>query len=1249
MPNRIQLTLQPPLAGMVRSTAYQTQPPFSSFDSLNFWVVDAKTGRLVVATRPSLSTLTAPAGAVSLLSTVSGVSSGNPFLSFVAAFDGTLYYWDGTQLTVATGTKATSIDTGRNVSAAALIDKVYITEAGGKPIVFDYTDPTNTEEMADTPGSVPTNTRIAVAWSGELVLAGKQESPPILYMSRVGVPTDWDFSVGPEDRFGAFFSDTVDDGKLSGPITALMPQNGQVLLVGTLSGTLALRGHPRQGGGFEPVGDAYPLGQGAWVKLPDGRILMLTPEGIMSLDPTPGAVLTPVSRGKIPDELKELIYTYDDPNVTMIYDSRWDGVHIFVRGLQEQAWRYDLVTGGFVRDEIGSYPFAAIEFNDFKTENTSGVLLGRYDGLKFFDRHGTEAISCSLTTAPVKISESQGLKSKIQQLRVVFGRDTPTETDSGELRLATGADGQDAIDRMLSGTHQYSISLTALKNNNGVCHPKLSGHAVVVSVSSDKGDVAIEEISLTAITAGRNRLPRSTQIAILGATTSFTDSFVDLDTSVWSGYAPGTPLISPASELPAYTHFLDLSKMPALWWIDASGNDVPNIDGGDIRVSDTDDVQVPSLVIDFDRAAQTGMLAFKMTQPTTPKSVRVWVGNRDTTTAPADSAYGSDNVFDANWRGFWPDGGGQSNQTQYDNNTETANEKGGAGSDAFAAIFGDEIGPMGAKATDFNQGDDTWWSIGGWFISQGLTAQEAWTMVGVFKRTASVVGAENMVWLRGSSFNHYHRMEVDDNSGGAAQTRIASFDGGSEDAKDVIGSTTPLNVWIQHAHVIASNTSRTPYVEGVSGVANTVLDDPDMDEDFFVGSNGAHMNGNLAMLQVHDVVRDAVWIKYQNDMLDQLLFWGTIGSFVLVNTIVEPTLDATACPSSFVDPTEVGSWENYAVATPPDPVSGSVSQFSHLIDLSAMPTAWWTAVEGEKDIRATNAENVFLPLDVIEFVDNGTSGTGLAVVRSTQSIGSPSEIRLWVGNASAVVVDKCSRYGQYSAYDPEWYGFWPAGSGNDRTQWLNHMTSVGSPTIVAADSPVGWQSTLFDNDPSTTMYATTTVNVPATVPYTLTASAKRPSGDIHEDLVLAAVQSSTTHAGAFLHTRPSSSPARLTTRNRVGSEQTAGNSATVAIASYWFQAGIAFGNNSRVVSVGTGGTSQSGQGVAVVEGIDTIVIGADILGTVSRGFKGHLALIGLHIEGRGDDWRDYWNAQLDQSTFWGTWVGVVESNSLTQP
>lgn len=57
MPSRW-IELQPPLSGIVRSTAYQSQAPYSSYDLLNFWSRDAKQGRTRMATRPGLALIT---------------------------------------------------------------------------------------------------------------------------------------------------------------------------------------------------------------------------------------------------------------------------------------------------------------------------------------------------------------------------------------------------------------------------------------------------------------------------------------------------------------------------------------------------------------------------------------------------------------------------------------------------------------------------------------------------------------------------------------------------------------------------------------------------------------------------------------------------------------------------------------------------------------------------------------------------------------------------------------------------------------------------------------------------------------------------------------------------------------------------------------------------------------------------------------------------------------------------------------
>lgn len=1232
------LTVQPPVAGISRQSTYQTQPPFSSFDSENYWPIDVKTGRLTTAIRPALKLFGSRVEEVAMVSPVSGTSATLPAKSFAASFNGTLFYWNGTTMVQAAGTKATSIDTGGYVSAAAVENQLVITKSGANdPFVFDYAAATpDVEAIVASVGTIPQGASIAVNWKGALWLAVDN----ILHASRVGDITDWDNTVLLDDEFGAFFTDGDFKGTIAGPITAVMPQVSDVMMVSTVSGTLAMRGHPRQGGTFEAVGSSYALGQGAWCLTPDHTLVMLTPLGLMALPPEPGAVFTPISDAKIPNELKGLSYDRNDPLVNLIYDSRWNGIHIYVRGAEEQAWLFDLTTGGFHKMEVGSYPFAIAEFADFITENTSGVLLGRYDGIRTYDRFATEDINGALVIGPVKISKSIHHASKIMNARVVFARDTPT--GSGTLNIATGIDGQDAVNRLLQGEHQYSIPISALAANNGLCQPLIVGHAAVFSFSTQTGDLAIEEITCTIEQMGRITFNRATQLAVEGEATTFTGAFVELDTSVWEGYAEVDILTGPDENLPDYTHFLDLSLMSSDWWTQVL---MPN--GEDIRVADVFDNEAPAMLIDYSHVLEagsgTGMLAFRMSQTTAPRSVRVWAGNGQATKPPSTASNGSDNVFDINWRSFWPDGGGRSNATRYGDNDSTTDEKGGGADGTLIPEFGGVAdGPMGANATDFDFGNDTFWRVDSWIASHGLGSQTAWTIVAAFRRTAEISGTESILGLVGGSF-HRQDLVVSELSN-AARTFFTAFDGGSDDTALKVGVLEPRPVWIHHAGVVVSDSERIAYVEGLGGTANTATTSPVL-LNAIAGSTGFPANGDVAMLQIHTIARSAAWLKFQNDMMDQALFWGTFGAFVTVNTLVTPVLDTDACPTGPVPQTETGTTAGYVLLDPTDPTDGSVNDFSMLIDLTLLPTLWWDEVDDAVgsgldglDIRATLTDNTIIPFDLIEIDE--ANRTGLGVIKLTQGEGGPSSIRLWAGNASAITVNPCNAYGRYSAYDAAWRGFWPSGSGTDRTQFVQAMTSVGSPASVALGSPVGSEATNYDNASGTNQYSSVTLNetgdnkVPSSGTFTLMASAVRSEGP-NEDMVLMSVQDASSRSGTLLHTRPSSTPARLTNRNAYGSEATAGNSATIVPTTAWFQAGTTFGNNTRISYVDANtGSSSTNQTTLTLSDLDTIVIGAETGDSFLRGFNGQISLVGLHTVGRGTAWLNYWNKSLTQSTFW---------------
>lgn len=1233
------LTVQAPYAGINRRMAYQTQPPFSSYDSLNYWPIDVKTGRLTTAVRPPLKLFGGTQAEVCLIEQVNGIAAGLPSKSFCASYNGNLYYWNGSTMVASGGAQAGSIDTGQYVSAASVVNQLVIAKSGAKPIVFDY--PTQSAAtLVESAGTCPTGATIAVQWQGALWLALNST----LYASRVGDITDHDTSVALTDYFGAFFTDGDYKGILAGPITSCMPQTANVMMVSTVSGTLAMRGHPRQGGVFEPVGSSYALGQGAWCLTPDGTLLLLTPIGLMSLAASPGAVMAPVSRDKIPDELVGLSYDRDDPLVTMKYDTRWNGVHIYVRGAQEQAWWFDMNTGGFHRMEVASYPFALMEFQDFITESTSGIMLGRYDGIYTYDRFADETINSSIVMGPVKISQSTMNASKILNARVTFARDTPTGT--GSFRVATGLDGQDAVNRLLNGEHQYEIPLTALEDSYGMCYPDATGHAAVFAFDTDTGDLAVEEITVNVKQMGRLTFNRGTQISVTGEASEFSGAYIDLDVDIWAGYSEATPVATPDENLPDYTHFLDLSLLPQSWWDEVKGPD-----GEDIRVADDNDVQAPSTLIDFSLVGQIGMLAFRMTQATATKKVKVWVGNEDAAKAPKTSTYGQYNVFDSYWRGFWPDAAGNTNQTQYGNNTATLNKAGNV-SNALVPFYGDSDGPMGAKATTFDSGDYTYWTIAGWLASQSLTLQKAWTFGLAYKLAAgATVVSSSGVGVTNSGSTRYHRVDPQHNgTTGTSSTAAKSHDGIIETAGSNAGGTAIAN-WRMHTGVFTDVDNRAAFIDGTQkgsqvGNADAVV------TDFTVGLNGIinSLEGLVAMVQVHTTPRSDAWVKYQGDMMDQTTFWGTLGAFTLVNSATPDSLNTAACPIGQVPQTETGNTAGYVQLMPVDPTDGSVVKFSCMIDLSIMPAGWWTEVVNAglsgTDIRATNAANTILPFDLIE-IDTAAS-TGLAVVRTSQAEGAPSAIRIWAGNASAIVVDDCNAYGKYTAYDSTWYGFWPAGSGNDRTQYLNHLTTVGSPAVTDLASPVGSQATTYANSGGTFEYATGTNDLPTGNPITLTASVKKPTGDLHTDSVIVSIQDSGSKSGVFLHTRPSSTPARLSNRNSFGTEATAGNSTAITASNWWFQAGLSFGNHTRVSYVNeAAGSSSSSLDTVILDNLNTVSIAAEYAATPVRGMNATICLVGLHGAARGVAWVSYWDKTLDQATFWSVGAWVADPTALS--
>jgi hypothetical protein len=1224
MPQNI--TIHPPIGGTVRRTSFQNQAPYTSYDSFNYWPIDVKTGRLIPAIRPPHVMLDAVTGPVNLLQRVNGYASGKPIQSFVMAEDTDLYWWDGDSFVAATGASASDIDANRPLFAATYLTSVFIPQETGQIQVFDYTTGA-VAEIVESAGVAPVDVDFMAFHLGA-VWAIKDNQ---ISVSRVGDALDWDFSAPSDDLYGAFFFDGEFSGLLGGLVTAFAPVSNDFAIVSTVEGLLALRGHPRQGGVIEPlIQNAYIMGQGAWCQAPNGTVYFMTPLGLMSMAPSMNAIPAQVSREKIPDELVGLEYDRDDPVIQMIYEPRWDSILIYIRGMETQAWLYDLGTGGFNRMDCPADVLALMNFPPFSTSQNSTTLHGRFDGISYYDKFGTESIPGSIIVGPVKIARTALDNGKVIELQVVFGRDTPVDA-TGRLRVAGGVDGQDAISRLSAGTHQYSIDLNVLKANYGKCHPMVSGHAIAIAIDTDEGDVSFEEMVISVEPAGRRRFARSPQMSVTGTATDFTP-YDELDDEVWRGYSSATIQIQPGGSLPAFTHFLDLSLMPATWWAEVQE------DGRDIRVSTTANVELPCKVLSIDTDAQTGCLAFKTDRTTAALSIRCWCGN-PLAAMPTASA------FDEFWGILIPDGYYQDvlGLTAITRRGDAITA--GTTPTYVASPFGgNALSPQ--SLVGVGAGDDR-----GHYFQYGNTGTDLFggttfpasgaTIVALVKGNSSA-GFDNTGWelnptdatINGST--SYRALQA--NSQASNQIRAqAEVNTASTVDSSANGTRSDWN----HIAATFTDAAHTAFINGATNGSGTTVTNINVTRFGILFANGISgtRTDSQAMVQLHTTVRSATWLAYQAQMRDQAAFWGTFGVFTNVNPAIDPptSLPIGACPTGVEPVVETGTWTGYCSATPVAPTA-ALLYHTHLIDLANMHASWWSAVSSSgSEIRATGPDDVPIPFCLIAF--NKTANTGLAAVRCNQFVDEQNEVRLWVGNGSAITIPPCGLYGAYSAFDDDYLGFYADGRGNDSTGHLRHLTDDGTVTVVTG--PIGNLAATYGLDGRSSAEVTATL-----APEQVTISAAIQASTDLNDCTVGGIFKTGTPAKVKLGTAASSLPCRLYVSDGSGKTATTLNSVNPGVVN-WFQAtGVVSNQVTRRLWINGGGSQSTTSSSVQIPGFNRISIGA----SPNSGASANpitVSLFAVHSTVRPQSWTVYQTQMLDQDAFWQVATWPFTSGTLT--
>lgn len=340
-------------------------------------------------------------------------------------------------------------------------------------------------------GSVPTNCTTIAAWRNRLVCV-EASNPQNFKMSRQGNTSDWDYSA--DDAQRSIVGSLTSAGQISEPIVALVPYHQNCLVIGCTSSLWIMTGDPAMGGTARRLDDQIGvLGPKSWCLIAGGYMMFMSRDGLYVMPPGCGTAPTSVSRELLPEELINI--DTSSKTVTMAYDLRYRGVHLFIHGGSNTShWFIDIktrmegdkVTAAFwpVSYQADHVASACHTRRDF-TSNESPVVFGSHDG---YLRHlkpsldqddGSNAISSYVVFGPFALGDSSGMfEGKLSSICAALGQ------DSGDVSWSVhvGQTAEDAVDAAARESGTWTgYAGTGLQYR---AHPKARGAFATVKITS---------------------------------------------------------------------------------------------------------------------------------------------------------------------------------------------------------------------------------------------------------------------------------------------------------------------------------------------------------------------------------------------------------------------------------------------------------------------------------------------------------------------------------------------------------------------------------------------------------------------------------------------------------------------------------------------------------------------------------------------------------------------------------------------
>lgn len=443
--------------------------------------------------------------------------------NIVAVDGGDIYVGDiSTQATLAPG-GTDALTSNGNPSAAALFNIMYFVDGFSTIKQLDLTTrivstPTITSGGATTETTTTLGLyQIAASWRGRLVLAADRTNPQNFAMSKVGNPTNFDYSATTADA--AFAGNASTLGRIGDPITALIPYSDDVLIIGGDHTLWAVKGDPAAGGSIDLVSDAIGvLGKDAWCKTPEGVIYFVGTGGLFRM--TPGGVPENVSSTKYNQFFAGINRATN--YVTMAWDRDRQGCYVFITpvstGTATHLWFDSRTDGGYwpLQFPNSTGPISTMVYDgDAPTDRL--LLLGGREGYVMIMSTGSRRDETSSSTAAIS---SYVFLGPIQQFppdgeAVIISADmdagelfTTDQSDPTRWNLNVTMYGSNTAYEVTEGTPKYSDGRNfGTDGYMQVWYPRIRGRWLSVKVSnSNDGDYwTFERLVLTLRRAGTQR------------------------------------------------------------------------------------------------------------------------------------------------------------------------------------------------------------------------------------------------------------------------------------------------------------------------------------------------------------------------------------------------------------------------------------------------------------------------------------------------------------------------------------------------------------------------------------------------------------------------------------------------------------------------------------------------------------------------------------------------------------------------